>query len=369
MEGLLVGAIIGGQAGPIGAAAGAAIFLVYGAVTGEMPLGGGGGGGWGGPSGPEAQREAEIEDELERQASLEGEIEEELRRQEELLNEIDEEESSEVARTPTGAPPSEEEIAEKADPRAAPRAPQPRELPASIFQEKRATIQAGQWGDNKKTQVLARSLDADKDGRPEEIRYFEEKSGQLVRIENDRNFDGRIDGWTRYEGGVVVGRELDESGDGKPDAWEIYQGGAMVAREVDRDGDGTRDAFYVYASGSLIEERHDQNGDGEVDRRVYYESRRIARTEEDRDQDGRIDAWASYGSGPGGEEVVTRVERDTKKTGKPDTFETFAQQGGKTVLTKREEDVNGDGKVDVTSIYENGKLVKREIADPALTPL
>jgi len=39
------------------------------------------------------------------------------------------------------------------------------------------------------------------------------------------------------------------------------------------------------------------------------------------------------------------------------------------VLVKREEDLNGDGKIDVTSIYQNGKLVKREIADPALTPL
>ena len=38
-------------------------------------------------------------------------------------------------------------------------------------------------------------------------------------------------------------------------------------------------------------------------------------------------------------------------------------------LTKREEDKNGDGQVDVTSIYENGKLVRREISDPDLVPL
>jgi hypothetical protein len=35
----------------------------------------------------------------------------------------------------------------------------------------------------------------------------------------------------------------------------------------------------------------------------------------------------------------------------------------------REEDVTGDGKIDITSIYENGKLVRREIADPSLVPL
>jgi len=39
------------------------------------------------------------------------------------------------------------------------------------------------------------------------------------------------------------------------------------------------------------------------------------------------------------------------------------------VLARREEDRNGDGTPDITSIYENGKLVRREISDPALVPL
>jgi hypothetical protein len=66
---------------------------------------------------------------------------------------------------------------------------------------------------------------------------------------------------------------------------------------------------------------------------------------------------------------VVRIERDTKEDGRPDTFETFERQDGKTVLVRREEDVNADGTIDVTSIYEHGKLVRREIADPALVPL
>ena len=47
----------------------------------------------------------------------------------------------------------------------------------------------------------------------------------------------------------------------------------------------------------------------------------------------------------------------------------FATAEGRPVLSRREEDKNGDGKIDVTSVYENGKLVRREIADPSLTPL
>ena len=39
------------------------------------------------------------------------------------------------------------------------------------------------------------------------------------------------------------------------------------------------------------------------------------------------------------------------------------------MIARREEDVNGDGVADVKSIYEDGKLVRREISDPALVPL
>ena len=41
VEGMLMGAIIGGQAGPIGAAVGAGTFLIYSAITGDVPLQGG----------------------------------------------------------------------------------------------------------------------------------------------------------------------------------------------------------------------------------------------------------------------------------------------------------------------------------------
>jgi hypothetical protein len=392
MQGALVGAMIGGQAGPIGAAVGAATFLIYGAVTGNLPLGGGGGGGGGAyPSGPdpggaEAQREAQVEKEIDRQASLESDIQDELKRQETLLKQIDQQDgtkgttksgaakSGSNAATRPGQPgaatPSAEDIAEKADPRVAPHAPKARDLPESIFDEKRVTIAAGQWGpDTKKQTVIARSLDADRDGHPEEVRYFDEKSGQLLRIEDDRDYDGRIDSWTTYTNGAVTERDLDENHDGKPDVWEHYQNGVMTAREVDRDGNGAKDAFYTYQGGSLVEERHDQNGDGKIDRIVHYQDRRLVSVEEDRNHDGKMDTWSTYGTGPKGEEVVVRVEKDTKGTGKPDTFETYAQEDGKTVLVKREEDVNGDGKIDITSLYEKGKLVKREIADPALTPL
>lgn len=298
--------------------------------------------------------------------SVEDEIQRELQRQEELIRQMDREQTTRDASRASVAP-SEAEAAVKSDPRSAPIAPRLRELPESVFDEKAASI-PGPDGKGKRS-VLARTLDADRDDHPEEVRYFDEKTKQMVRVELDRDYDGRIDVWSRYEAGGVIERELDENADGKPDAWERYVNGRMVSREVDRDGNGVRDAFYLYQGDALVEERHDTKGAGRVDRIVRYQNRHLAGTEEDRDDNGQIDAWSKYGLDIGGAEVVVRVERDTKGDGKPDTFEDFEQQGGKTVMTRREEDINQDGTADVISTYDKGKLVKREITDPSLMPL
>jgi hypothetical protein len=303
---------------------------------------------------------------LPQQASVEDEIQRELQRQEELLREIDKEETTRGASRASVAP-TEAEIAVKSDPRAAPAAPRLRALPDSVFDEKHTSIPAPD-GKGKRS-VLARSLDADRDGHPEEVRYLDEKTAQLVRVDEDRDYDGRFDVWIRYEGNALALRELDENGDGKPDAWERYANGRMVSREVDRDGNGPRDAFYFYQGDALVEERHDTKGTGKVDRIVRYQGRRLSGTEEDRDGNGQLDSWSSYGLDANGAEVVVRVESDAKGDGKPDVFESFEQQDGKTVLVRREEDVNQDGTADVISIYDKGKLVKREITDPSLTPL
>jgi hypothetical protein len=306
------------------------------------------------------------EAQLPQHASVEDEIQRELQRQEELLHQIDREQTTRDASRASVAP-TEAEGAVKSDPRSAPIAPRLRELPDSVFDEKPASIPTSD-GKGKRS-VLARSLDADRDGHPEAVRYFDEKTKQLVRVEEDRDYDGRFDVWSRYEGGALSERELDENRDGKPDAWERYANGRMLSREVDRDGNGVRDAFYLYQGDALVEERHDTKGTGHIDRIVHYQGRHLTRTEEDRDGNGQLDTWSNYGQGGSGAEVVVRVERDTKGDGKPDVFEDFEQQGGKTVLTRREEDVNQDGSADVISTYDKGKLVKREITDPSLMPL
>ena len=143
----------------------------------------------------------------------------------------------------------------------------------------------------------------------------------------------------------------------------------MTGRQVDRDDDGVRDAFYTYDGDSLTGEQHDANNDGKIDLVIRFQARRRIRSDEDIDHDGHMDKWTFFATPMQSEqELPIRIDHDKKHRGFADTFEYFHIANGKAVLTRRERDTNGDGKVDIVSIFENGKLVRREIADPSLLP-
>ena len=260
------------------------------------------------------------------------------------------------------------EVLGDANPRIAPGPPAERELPLAIFDHEEVAIPPGTWGNGNRLKLLRLTLDADGDGRPELRRWIDRESKLQIRREEDRDYDGVTDGWSEYESGEIVSRVLDSNGDGNPDVWERYEKSRMTSREVDRDDDGVRDAFYRYEGDSLAEERHDSNNDDQIDRVIRYEQRTRVSTAEDLDTDGQMDTWTTY-TDIGGEEVVTRIERDKRGEGAITSVEVFNTATGRAVLSRTHEDVNGDGEVDVISIYEEGKLVRREISDPSLVEL
>ncbi len=311
---------------------------------------------------PAAGPGPDLEQESARGQVLEQQIEAEIRRQQELLQQIDRAEAQ-GAEAPRAAP----EAPTGADPRVAPAAPVERELPLAIFDVERAVVPAGAFGNAQETPVLKRVLDADRDGLPEQVRYYDPRGEVLLHQEQDADYDGRFDTWTTYQGGQLASRELDTSGDGKPDVFERYAAGRMLERSIDRDGDRVRDATYLYDGAELAEERHDRNNDGVPDRVIHYRGGRRVKSEEDENGDGRFDTWTFF-QFVDGRELAVRIERDTTGRGKPDVFETFAARDGKALLAKREEDRNGDGAIDVTSLYEDGKLVRRLISDPSVAP-
>lgn len=64
-------------------------------------------------------------------------------------------------------------------------------------------------------------------------------NGVITRVEEDTNFDGRVDKWETYDHGVLVRMDLDLSGRGTPDRRLVYRAdGSFDHVEVDLTGDG-----------------------------------------------------------------------------------------------------------------------------------
>ena len=248
LEGMIVGTVIGGQVASIyGAAVGAALFGLYGLITGDVPLDGVSGPTRRNPRGmdPDSALEQEIEDELVKQDELEAQIEAELQRQEELLEAINRQETfNESFREE-----QERRIeAEMGDVLSAPRPPYERQIPESLFEVEPRKNGGGR---------VAKTLDANRDGKPEIELVFDEKTGELVSRAEDSDFDGELDAENRYENGQIRSRSEDTNHDGKPDRFTSYENGRGTRVEVDRDYDGRVDGFYIYERGTLAREEHD----------------------------------------------------------------------------------------------------------------
>ena len=87
-----------------------------------------------------------------------------------------------------------------------------------------------------------RESDYDRDGRPDEISFYE--NGALVRKERETNFDNKIDTWDYYEGGRLARRERDSDGDGVIDQWWTFnnpQNPKCAVVATDRNADGKPD--------------------------------------------------------------------------------------------------------------------------------
>ena len=354
VQGMIIGTVIGGNIlGGAGAAVGAALGGLYGVITGDVPFDPGPGRTTPGRRGsdPEDALEEEIEEEIDRQEDLENEIETELRRQEKLLAAINKQE--EISESVRREQLERAEAETPRDPLAAPLPPKVREIPNTLFDV--------ELRDTEGKEELIKTLDADRDGRPEIEMVYDTGSGQLLSRTEDTDYDGLLDATSRYEDGQIVERVEDTNHDGESDRWVAYENGRGSKVEVDRNFDGTRDATYVYDDGTLAFEEHDTNYDGRIDRRVEYSGRRRLVEIADRNHDGQMDFRTYFDA----KEVPVRTEEDLNADGRPDVWEFYeGEDASSIVLVRKEEDVNSDGKVDVTSYYKNGKLTRKEVIDP-----
>src|SRR5262245_60989352 len=200
-------------------------LLIYSAITGHVPL-----------DDPAAAADdptrSPAEREQARAAALEAEISGELEKQEQI--QVDEQ-ARNLAPPPPTPPPEDPSRLE------APPTPVDRELPEGVFTVERVTIPKGEWQNAHEIEVVRRTLDADRDGRPEEIRYSDPKTGTLLRAEQDLDFDGAIDAWKTYSDGKLTVRVLDEDGDGRSAARQPHEDGRPAQRPAAQPRDAAPD--------------------------------------------------------------------------------------------------------------------------------
>lgn len=149
---------------------------------------------------------------------------------------------------------------------------------------------------------------------------YSTETGKLEQIVSDRDGDGTIDARAFMDGVRLLRIEIDRNGDGKPDRWEHY-----------RPGSDTR-----AASQPEIERAEEANGPGDrITRHELYENGALRRVEEDTDADGRIDKWEQYESGQ-----LVRVDLDLTGSGTPDRRMHYRRDG---TVARVEVDSDGSG--------------------------
>jgi tetratricopeptide (TPR) repeat protein len=160
-------------------------------------------------------------------------------------------------------------------------------------------------------EIEARSLISE-DGAILTVYYFPAGRDEPTLREEDTTGDGKADRWIGYEGGVRRDLWEDRIGRQYPDIHVRFapDGTSVESISVDDDDDTRPERVFRYADGMLASESRDTDGDDVLDR-----------------------------------------------------FESFDEEGR---VVTREDDLNADGHPDVRTRYRDGRIVTREIEDPAV---
>ena len=155
---------------------------------------------------------------------------------------------------------------------------------------------------------------------------YNKQTGRLEELLSDRDGDGKKETRAFMDGVRFVRIEIDKNGDGKPDRWEYYApvpAGVTVPSSPD---------------GRVMLERMEEAGnfDGRITRREFYELGVLARAEEDTDDKPGVDKWEYYTAG-----VMSRLDLDLQGKGFPDRRLVYDANGA---IVRTEADPDGDGK-------------------------
>ncbi len=105
------------------------------------------------------------------------------------------------------------------------------------------------------TRIFTPGAGADERGAHEERRSYA-LSGGLVRVEADRNRDGRVDRVSHYDAdGALEATESDEDFNGSLETRKEYRNGILSSAQIDTDHDGVADTRLDYTPQGELERR------------------------------------------------------------------------------------------------------------------
>jgi hypothetical protein len=144
---------------------------------------------------------------------------------------------------------------------------------------------------------------------------YDSQTGKLRLLRYDTNADGHVDIWTFMDGTRVIRVEIDRNEDGRIERWEHYGGpnNALVSVGFSRLNDGVEDAWtYANPDGTVVRIEISTRRNGRVTRTEFYERNSMVRSEEDTDADGKLDKWETFDNGR-----LATVAVDTTGSGTP----------------------------------------------------
>jgi antitoxin component YwqK of YwqJK toxin-antitoxin module len=155
-------------------------------------------------------------------------------------------------------------------------------------------------------------------------KIYNKKTGRLERLDYDTKKSGRVDTRCYMDGTRLLRIEIDRDGDGKIDRWEYYGADQKLEKVgISRQNDGIVDAWaYSAPDGTMARLEISTARDGKVTRTEYYEGGALVRAEEDTHAGGRPDKWETYKNG-----ALESVAFDTTRRGTPDRRLTYLPNG------------------------------------------
>lgn len=165
---------------------------------------------------------------------------------------------------------------------------------------------------------------------------YDRQTGRLQLLRYDSDGNGKVDTTSYMDGARVLRIEIDKDEDGRIERWEYYGADQKLQKiGFSRANDGNEDAWsYPGPDGSIARIDISTERDGRVTRTEYYEKDAIVRAEEDGDHDGAIDKWETYEAGR-----LASVAFDTMRRGTADRRLVYGADGS----ARLEVDPKGDG--------------------------